>query len=132
MKNLLLVLVLHASAFTASAQAFPALALHRGEGVDNITFTIKEETNICYYLLEGSHDSLAFEIIARTKAAGNTRLPRSYTITSYDTAFGFYRVRQVDMTAGSLYSASVTTDDRKSRTMWLGALKEPAIVKRQD
>ena len=104
MKNILLSFSLIAVTQFAGAQAFTQLSIHRNGQADDLAFLLKKECNVRYYLIEASRDSLGFEIISRIDSKGNTIMPRSYCVRSYDTAFRYYRVRRVGMDELIAYS----------------------------
>ncbi len=107
MKKLLLSIALPLLAAGASAQPFTAATVRRAGAADRISFSVRSECNTRYYLIEGSRDGQDYEILSRLDAAGNTRTPRAYAATLYDTAIRSYRIRQVDNTAAGLYSAVI-------------------------
>lgn len=86
------------------AQAFFHLVLSPGRNAHTLTFSVKDEVNVRYYLIEGSHDLLSFDRITRIYAKGNCALPCSYSATIRDTGYRYYRVRQVDNASASVLS----------------------------
>jgi hypothetical protein len=105
MKKLIFSIVFLASVGALSAQPFSSQSVQRNGQTDQLHFSVKEETNIRYYLVEGSRDNASFEILGRVAAKGNSRLPQSYKSSFYDTSIRYYRIRQVDLTAAGKYSA---------------------------
>ncbi|MBS1614538.1 MAG: hypothetical protein JST06_00285 [Bacteroidetes bacterium] len=96
------------------AQAFFHLGIREGLQTHQLSFSVKAEENIRYYVIEGSQDLVSFEQLMRVFAKGNSALPSSYTIPIHDTQYHFYRVRQIDSSVASI-----------------PALEEPSEGKRQ-
>ncbi len=80
-----------------------------------ITFSVKEEVNIRYYLIEGSNDMVNFDRLTRVYARGQSRLPSSYAVTIRNTKYSCYRVRQVDEDGAAILS----NDDIQETSMFL-------------
>lgn len=94
----------------APAQAFFHLVLTPNEDRHKLSFSVKDETNIRYYLIEGSHDMLSFDPLSRIYAKGSTDLPRTYNATIYNTDYSYYRVRQVDTSNAAIFSSTIDTN----------------------
>jgi hypothetical protein len=87
------------------AQAFFHLVIRPGADTYRLSFSVKAESNIRCYIIEGSHDLMSFDRITRVYAKGNSALPSSYSITIRNTDYSYYRVRQIDnATASTLNS----------------------------
>lgn len=104
MKNVILIASLLVCVSCARAQSFTHFSARRLGSEAEVSFTVRKEANIRYYLIEGSKDSLSFDILDRIASAGNTVLPLSYRRTMYDTSYRLYRVRQVDIASAASYS----------------------------
>lgn len=87
---------LHPVVIAAPSQAFFHLILSAQEGLYQLSFSVKDETDIRYYLIEGSNDMISFDRLTRVYAKGNTHLPRTYKAIIYNTDYSCYRIRQID------------------------------------
>lgn len=91
----------------APAQAFFHLVITPYDEYFKLAFSVKDETNIRYYLIEGSDDMITFHRLTRILALGATDLPRTYNATIYDTAYRYYRIRQVDNASAAVTAAHI-------------------------
>jgi hypothetical protein len=87
---------LHPIVLAAPAHAFFHLELTPGEDEYRVTFSVKDETNIRYYVIEGSDDLVSFEWLSRIYPKGNAGRPFTYNAAIRNTSFRCYRIRQVD------------------------------------
>lgn len=108
MKKYLLSFAILLSGLHLSAETFTTCSLTSEGATHKLSFTVKSESNIRYYVVEAGRDSLNYDVVATVPARGNTTLSGRYTACSYDTGYRYYRVRQVDITAGNLYSPWVS------------------------
>jgi len=81
---------------------------------DKIVFSVLRETNIFNYVIEGSDDSLNFEIIGAIKAKGYSMTPLNYDFTAYDKCYRNYLVKQIDISGSCVLQmrGAATKDDR--------------------
>jgi hypothetical protein len=91
----------------APSQAFFHLNLSKQENYYRLSFSVKDETNIRYYLIEGSQDMISFDRLTRIYAKGNSHLPRTYNATIYNTGYRYYRIRQVDNAYAAGFSSTI-------------------------
>lgn len=113
MKKIILSIATSLTCLSLSAQPFTKCSLVRNGANDVLSFSVKSESNVRYYLLEASRDSASYDIVARTAARGNKMLAQQYSLCSYDTNYRYYRVRQVDMMAGIVYSTCLQPAHKK-------------------
>ena len=99
MKTLILSLAILSLAGVSSAQSFNEAAISREVATNQLQFIVPEEASIHYDLLEGSRDSLHFDIAGRIDSGGNRVMPQSYSADSYDASHRYYQIRQADMSA---------------------------------
>lgn len=91
----------------AAAQDFAACKITQKGARAELCFQVPAEANVRYYLLEGSRDSLSFDVLERLEAQGSGKRACAYHFGLYDPSYTFYRVRQVDVMAAGRYSAVV-------------------------
>jgi hypothetical protein len=90
----------------APAQAFFHLELSPYADTYRLSFSVKEETNIRYYIVEGSYDLVLFDRLTRIHARGNCDMPCTYNATIRNTSYNYYRIRQVDNLTAALFAPS--------------------------
>jgi hypothetical protein len=100
----------------APAQAFFHLILSPDGDVHNLCFSVKEEDNIRYYQVEGSHDLITFHKISRILARASKGLPRTYNTVIHDTSYSYYRVRQIDDMSAEIISATNKVESKDDQT----------------
>lgn len=80
----------------APAQAFFHLELTPSQHEYKLSFSVKDETNIRYYVIEGSDDMNSFDWLSRIYPKGNAGRPFTYNASIRNTSYSYYRIRQVD------------------------------------
>lgn len=108
----------HPVVIAAPAHAFFHLELTPNESEYKLSFSVKDETNIRYYVIEGSNDLVSFDWLARIYPQGRSGRPFTYNAAIRNTSYCYYRIRQVDNL--SIHDAN---DDVVSLNV-----KEPEIV----
>ena len=101
---------LHPVVIAAPSQSFFHLVLTAQEECYRLSFSVKDESNIRYYLIEGSHDMISFDRLTRIFAKGGSHLPRTYTATIHNTDYQYYRIRQVDDSNAAISLSIVAKD----------------------
>jgi hypothetical protein len=86
----------HPIVIAAPAQAFFHLELTPNEDSYKLSFSVKDETNIRYYVIEGSDDLVSFQWLSRIYPKGTAGRPCTYNAAIHNTTFNCYRIRQVD------------------------------------
>jgi hypothetical protein len=86
----------HPIVIAAPAQAFFHLELTPNEKEYKLSFSVKDETNIRYYVIEGSDDLISFEWLSRIYPKGTGGRPFTYNATIRNTSYDYYRIRQID------------------------------------
>jgi heme-binding NEAT domain protein len=86
----------------ANAQQFGQVSFK--DNTNTVAFTVPKESNVRYYVLEGSNNEVDFDIVSRVESQGNRVLPCQYQLPQTDKAYTSYRIRQVDMNGAITYS----------------------------
>jgi hypothetical protein len=90
-------------------QPFSSVTLGSVQNHEVVSFSIPRETNVKYYRVEASNDSVNYEIIGTVRSTGNSVLAKTYHYELYQTAYKYYRIGMVGMNAGLQYSSIITT-----------------------
>ncbi len=112
-------------------QAFTSVALGNAGNHKVVCFSLPRETNIKYYRVEASSDSINYEVVGTIRSTGNSVLAKSYRYELYEPAYKYYRIGMVGMNATLQYSAVIKTQDQQLRavpTKAQSVIAGPAIV----
>ena len=108
----------------ANAQQFSHVSFK--DNTNAIAFTVSRESNIRYYVLEGSNNDVDFDIVSRVESQGNRVLPCKYELAKADKDYNYYRISQVDMNGAVAYSFVLNLT--KSRFQEQDNINKAAIV----
>lgn len=93
MKSLILIAVTIFAAQIAKAQNFNSVSVNKEK--HTLSFSVKNEVNVSYYLLLAGNEKDDLTPIDRIKAKGNSVMPIHYNNTVFDAAYNYYQIAQV-------------------------------------
>lgn len=97
------------------------LHLEKSGQDDKIVFAVLKEANIYSYVVEGSDDTLNFEIIGVVSAKGYSMAPLNYSFVNYGKSYTNYRVKQIDMNGLCVQQMEVRRTQSRDRLSALSA-----------
>ncbi len=91
-----------------------------------LCFHVAREVNVSYYNIEGSEDSINFDVIATVYSKGNSVLPANYSVPLTIQSHRFIRVRQVKMDR-EIYYSSVIQPGKTGQSGETASVNNPGI-----
>jgi hypothetical protein len=134
MKTLLFLSVFTAACiFSAKGQSFSSVTLENIQNRKIVSFCLPMETNVRYYRVEASNDSITYEIIGTIRSTGNSVLAKRYRYELHEPDYKYYRIGMVGMNAGLQYSQIIRAQkDESPMIKTQNAIGGPTIVNKHN
>lgn len=93
MKNIIVTIVMLMEACIANAQNFNKVCVNKEKAA--LSFSVKNEINVSYYLVLAGNEKSQLDPISRIKPNGNTVLSQNYTTDLLGMNYSYYQIVQV-------------------------------------
>ena len=113
MKTFLFLFVFIMTCIFTKGQTFSNVTLGSIQDRPVVSFTLSHETNVRYYRIEASNDSISYDFIGTVRSTGNSVLAKSYQYELPGPVYRYYRVVIVCMNANLQYSAVLTAQKKE-------------------